>query len=153
MENRLKKLKKSMDKTTFTQLNFTEQHRKEIHEKINKQDESDEDIFLAVLQLLAHEKTGFEIAKHLRGRGIRKFEDNEGFLYTFLHQLEQSDYLQGTWDESGAKYYRLNDKGRKQLKKAEKRNRYDLYSRNHWRGETKAMNKRNNLFDGSHQSN
>ncbi|MDF2858110.1 MAG: transcriptional regulator, PadR-like family [Neobacillus sp.] len=122
MENRLKKLKKSLDKTTFTQLNFTEQIRNEIHEKINKQEECDSDILLAVLQLLTHEKTGFEIGKHLRGRGIRRFEDNEGFLYSFLHQLEQAGHLQGTWDESGAKYYRLNEKGRKQLKKAEKRN-------------------------------
>jgi predicted transcriptional regulator len=122
MENRLKKLKKSLDKTTFTQLNFSDQIRNEIHKKISKQEECDKDILLAVLQLLIHEKTGFEIAKHLRGRGIRKFEDNEGFLYTFLHQLEQSGHLIGTWDESGAKYYCLNDKGRKQLKKAEKQN-------------------------------
>jgi hypothetical protein len=121
MENRLKNLKKSMDKTTFTQLNFTEQHRKEIREKLVKQEESEDDIFLAVMQLLAHEKTGYELAKHIRGRGIRKFEDNEGFLYTLLHQLEQSRCIEGSWDKQGAKYYRLTDRGRKQLRKAEKK--------------------------------
>lgn len=119
MENRLKNLKKSMDNTTFTQLNFTEQHRTEIRKKINKQNESDEDIFLAVMQLLVHEKTGFELATYLRGRGIQKFEDNEGFLYTLLHRLEKKGCLKSNWDESEAKYYRLSDKGKKILRKAE----------------------------------
>ena len=56
----------------------------------------------------------------LRGRGIQKFEGNEGFLYTVLHRLEQNRFIQSSWDHSGAKYYQLNDKGRKILRKAEK---------------------------------
>jgi hypothetical protein len=121
MEDRLKRLRKSMEKTAFNQLNFTEQHRKDIREKINRLNESDEDILLAVMQLLVHEKTGYELAKHLRGRGIRKFEDNEGFLYTLLHRLEQINCLQSRWDGTEAKHYRLTDKGRKILRKAENR--------------------------------
>lgn len=122
MENRLKNLKKSLDQTTFLQLNFTEQHRKKIHEKINKQTETEEDILLAVMQLLTQEKTGFELAKLLRGRGIQKFEDNEGFLYTLIHRLEQTGCLQSSWElESGAKYYQITDKGRKILQTSEKR--------------------------------
>lgn len=121
MEERLKRLRKSMDKTTFNQLNFTEQHRKDIREKINKLNVSDEEVLLAVMQLLVHEKTGYELAKHMRGRGIRKFEDNEGFLYTLLHRLEQTNCLQSRWVESEAKHYRLNDRGRKLLRRAEKK--------------------------------
>jgi hypothetical protein len=119
MEDRLKKLKKSMDKTTFTEINFTEEHRKEIRGKLSKENESEDDIFLAVMQLLVEEKTGFELVKFLRGRGIRKFEDNEGILYTLLHQLEQDGCLQSSWNESNVKHYRLNNKGRKLLRKSE----------------------------------
>jgi len=119
MEDRLKNLKRAMDQRTFTQLNFTEQHRKNILGKIHQPADKDEDILLAVIQLLVHEKTGFELTKLLRGRGIQKFEDNEGFLYTILHRLEQTGCIQSSWTE--AKYYQLTDKGRKVLRKAEKR--------------------------------
>jgi DNA-binding PadR family transcriptional regulator len=121
MEDRLKNLKRAMDQRTFTQLNFTEQHRKNILGKIHQPADKDEDILLAVIQLLVHEKTGFELTKLLRGRGIQKFEDNEGFLYTILHRLEQSGCIQSSWTEVEAKYYQLTDKGRKVLRKAEKR--------------------------------
>lgn len=121
MEERLKNFKNSMDKTIFTKLTFSDQHQKQIKEKISKEDHSEDDILLSVMQLLIHEKTGYELAKYLRGRGIQKFEDNEGFLYTILHRLEQTGCLQSRWVESEAKYYLLNDKGRKILRKAEKK--------------------------------
>jgi DNA-binding PadR family transcriptional regulator len=59
--------------------------------------------------------------KQLRGRGIKKFEDNEGFLYTLLQRLEQSGSIQSVWREDEAIYYQLTDKGRKVLRKADKR--------------------------------
>ncbi|MEH7333876.1 PadR family transcriptional regulator [Neobacillus drentensis] len=122
MENRLRNLKKAMDRKTFSELNFSEEHRKNILEKIKRQDESEETILLAVMQLLAQDRTGFELTKLLRGRGIQKFEENEGFLYTLLHRLEQTGYLQSSWClETEAKYYQLTDKGRKALRKAEKK--------------------------------
>ena len=120
MEDRLKGLRKAMEKTTFKHLNFSDQHRTQVYEKINKPYENEEDIFLAVLQLLMNKKTGYELAKLLRGRGVQKFEGNEGFLYTLLHRLEQNHFIQSSWDHSGAKYYQLNAKGRKMLRKAEK---------------------------------
>lgn len=120
MEEHLKNLKKIMDTKTFSHLKFSDQHRKEIRERINKQDESDESILLAVLQLLVHEKTGYELTKSLRGRGIKRFEDVEGFLYILLHRLEQKGYILSSWDDSQAKYYRLNDKGKRILQRAEK---------------------------------
>jgi DNA-binding PadR family transcriptional regulator len=121
VEDRLKIFKKIMDKSTFTQLNFTEQHQKEIRRKINIKDEKDEDVLLAVMQILIKEKTGFELTAHLRARGIHKFENNEGFLYTLLHRLEHSGNLQTKWNDSGAKYYFLNNKGKRLLKKAEQK--------------------------------
>ncbi|MFE9079608.1 PadR family transcriptional regulator [Bacillus mobilis] len=120
MEDRLKGLRKSMENTTFKHLSFSDQHRKRAREKINASNEKEEDISLAILQLLSNEKTGYELSKLLRGRGIRKFEGNEGFLYTVLHRLEQNRFIQSSWDHEGAKYYQLNDKGRKMLRKAEK---------------------------------
>ena len=120
MEDRLKGLRKSMENTTFKHLSFSDQHRKRVREKINVLNEKEEDISLAILQLLSNEKTGYELSQLLRGRGIRKFEGNEGFLYTVLHRLEQNRFIQSSWDHSGAKYYQLNDKGRKMLRKAEK---------------------------------
>ncbi|MFB5193565.1 lineage-specific thermal regulator protein [Bacillus sp. AFS073361] len=121
MEDRLKNLKKAMDRQAFSQLKFTEKHRRNILGKINQPPETDEDILVAVMQLLVHEKTGFELTKLLRGRGIKKFEDNEGFLYTLLHRLEQSGCIQSCWTEAKAKYYQLTDKGRKVLRKADKK--------------------------------
>ncbi len=120
MEDRLKGLRKSMENTTFKHLSFSDQHRKQVREKINASHEKEEDISFAILQLLSNEKTGYELSQLLRGRGIRKFEGNEGFLYTVLHRLEQNRFIQSSWDHSGAKYYQLNDKGNKMLRKAEK---------------------------------
>ncbi|AGE76770.1 TPA: PadR family transcriptional regulator [Bacillus thuringiensis] len=120
MEDQLKGLRKSMENTTFKHLSFSDQHRKQVREKINASNEKEEDISLAILQLLSNEKTGYELSQLLRGRGIRKFEGNEGFLYTVLHRLEQNRLIQSSWDHAGAKYYQLNDKGRKMLRKAEK---------------------------------
>ncbi|SCC01072.1 PadR family transcriptional regulator [Bacillus mycoides] len=120
MEDRLKGLRKSMENTTFKHLSFSDQHRKQVREKINASYENEEDVLLAVLQLLGNEKTGYELMRLLRGRGIQKFEGNEGFLYTLLHRLEQNRFIQSSWDHSGAKYYQLNDKGNKMLRKAEK---------------------------------
>ncbi|MFC9416090.1 PadR family transcriptional regulator [Bacillus mobilis] len=120
MEDRLKGLRKSMENTTFKHLSFSDQHRKRVREKINASNEKEEDISFAILQLLSNEKTGYELSQLLRGRGIRKFEGNEGFLYTVLHRLEQNRFIQSSWDHTGAKYYQLNDKGRKMLRKAEK---------------------------------
>ena len=102
-------------------MNFSDKHQKAIRKKINQLEVSDEEILLAVMQLLVQEKTGHELTSLLRGRGIQKFENNEGFLYTLLHRLEHSGCIETNWDESGAKYYWLKDKGRKLLNKAEQK--------------------------------
>lgn len=120
MEERLKGLRQSLKGTTFKQLNFTDQMRKQVHEKIHKPYESEEELLLALLQLLIHEKTGYDLMQLLRARGVQRFEQNEGSLYILLHRLEQAGVIQSSWDHSGDKYYQINHKGTKWLKKAEK---------------------------------
>ena len=47
--------------------------------------DSEEDTLLAIMQLLVQKKKrANELGNFLRGRGIRKFEDNEGSLYTLV---------------------------------------------------------------------
>ena len=120
MEERLKGLRKSMRQTTFKQLNFTEQQRKQVHKKIHKRYESEEELLFALLHLLVHEKTGYDLIHLLRARGVQQFEKNEGSLYISLHRLEQAGVIQSSWDDLGEKYYQINQKGRKLLRKAEK---------------------------------
>lgn len=120
MEDRLSKLRKSMEKSAFKELNFSEKMRKEIHKQINMPDEDDDLISLAILQLLLHEKTGYELTGLLRSRGLKKFEDNEGSLYTMLHSLEQKRLIGSCWNEEEAKYYQITDKGRKYARRLEK---------------------------------
>ncbi|MBT2681790.1 PadR family transcriptional regulator [Bacillus sp. ISL-35] len=120
MENRLNRLRKSMEESAFKQLSFSEKMRREVHQQINRPNESEEMITLAILQLLHTEKTGYELTGLLRARGFRKFEGNEGFLYTFLHRLEQKGWIVSAWKEDGTKVYLVGDKGKRYLLKQEK---------------------------------
>ncbi|MGD7044746.1 PadR family transcriptional regulator [Jeotgalibacillus proteolyticus] len=117
MEDRLKKLRKSMEDTALGQLSFSAQHRKGVHEKIKGSEEKDHAYF-SVLQLLSTKKTGFELTQLLRSRGVQRFENREGFLYIFLHSLEQKKIIQASWDNED-KYYQLSQKGRRIVQKAE----------------------------------
>lgn len=119
MEERLRGLQGSMENTTFSQLNFTDKHRKNIHEKIKKNDDEKGDIVLAVLQIVKQEKTGYEIMQLLRSRGVQKYEGEEGFLYTMLHELEQNNCIFSRWSQPGTKHYQIGEKGKKYLQKLE----------------------------------
>lgn len=121
MEERLKELRQVMKKKVFNQLEFTDQLKNSIHTEIRKQVESDEYVYLSVLQLLVQEKTGVVLITYLRSRGIKRFEDNEGLLYSLLHRLEVNGLLVSKWVENEAKLYSLTDKGQKILRKAEKK--------------------------------
>ncbi|WP_019414833.1 PadR family transcriptional regulator [Paenisporosarcina sp. TG20] len=120
MEDRLRNLRQSMNKTKFNQLNFSDQLRNQIHDKIEKQNESKGHIYLAVLQILLNQKTGYELTQLLRSRGIQSFVEKEGDLYTLLHSLEHNGYLLSNWNETGAKYYQINKRGKKLLQQSEK---------------------------------
>ena len=121
MEKRLKGLKNAMTKTYMRNLNFSESMKKSIHESIVKESVSDQDMFINLLQLLAKERTGFELTRLLMARGIRKYEDEEGSIYAVLHEQEQAGIITATWEQSGEKLYQLTDKGRRVLEKSGER--------------------------------
>ncbi|ADE70464.1 PadR family transcriptional regulator [Priestia megaterium] len=119
MDKRLKNLRKTMDREVFAQLKFTESHKKSIREKIKQATHSDEEILIAIMQLLVQEKTGYQLVSLLQSRGILNFKENEGALYVILHRLELKGILTSNWQEDGAKFYQLNKKGCRLLKKVE----------------------------------
>jgi DNA-binding PadR family transcriptional regulator len=122
IDDRLRNLKKSLNKTVFSDLTFTENHKDQIKSKLARINvKSEEEIIIAILHLLTHEKTGFELNKGIRARGIQDFENNEGQLYMVLHRLEQKGYLQTDWKETDEKYYRVTNKGNKLLALADKK--------------------------------
>lgn len=117
MEDKLRNLKQSMKNSVFKDLAFSEKHQETIRRRTKQ-----ENVLEAILQLLATEKTGIELVQLLRARRITRFEEQEGMLYTMLHQLEQDSLLTSRWEEQ-AKYYVLTQKGRKWLKKLEEKTR------------------------------
>lgn len=121
MDERLKRLRQSMKKNTFPELKFTEQHKKRVQKEISMQMENEDYLYLSVMQLLLQEKNGFELMANLRSRGIKKLEENEGLLYSLLHRLELTGCLDSRWEGTTTKFYRLSDKGKKIMKKAEKK--------------------------------
>ncbi|RFU61083.1 PadR family transcriptional regulator [Bacillus sp. V59.32b] len=119
MEDKLTRLKSAMKKHTFADLKFTENHRNSIHTAIKKQDVSREDIMIAIFRSLDKEKSGYQINESLYQKGIRNFEDNEGSLYAVLHELEQEGWLQSFWETEDRKFYSLDERAKKWLKKTE----------------------------------
>lgn len=116
MEERLRNLKKSR---VSKHLEFTDQYRRNIYKAIEREKDKEADVSLAILQLLSQRKTGYDLLQLLIGRGIKKFQQNEGELYLLLHDLEQKEYILSEWKDN-QKYYCLNQKGKRLLKKVEK---------------------------------
>jgi DNA-binding PadR family transcriptional regulator len=128
MEERLKNLKRAMKNHILGDVHFTEDQKKGIRQQMTQLTViSEEEILLAIMQLLNQERTGFELSKLIRARGIKRFEQDEGFLYMRLHQLEHKGYLTTYWDPTEVKYYQLNMKGKKLLKKLESQNAEKSY--------------------------
>ncbi len=73
---------------------------------------------------------GYQIIKELETVSEKAFVMNEGTLYPILHALEKEKYLESYWEETLSarkrKYYRLTDRGRKEL--AKKRTEWEQYS-------------------------
>lgn len=76
---------------------------------------------------------GYEIIRDIELRSEKVFTLNEGTLYPILHSLEKEKYLGSYWDESESarkrKYYRMTDKGRKEL----------VGKREEWKGFSSAV--------------
>jgi DNA-binding PadR family transcriptional regulator len=118
MEERLKRLKNSMNQSVFKDVIFSEEQRSTIIKKIQHKKNPE----LDVLQLLQSKKTGFEISRALLSRGISNFANNEGMLYVLLHKLEAKELIVSEWIDT-QKFYQLTSKGSKQLKKFEEKTR------------------------------
>ena len=86
---------------------------------------------LLVLGVLARgEMYGYQIIKTVELESRQVFQMNEGTLYPILHALEMDGLLTARWVqvEGSArkrKYYRITDKGRKEL--ADEREAWDTY--------------------------
>ncbi|MGM0972005.1 MAG: PadR family transcriptional regulator, partial [Bacillota bacterium] len=119
--------KKAMKRTVLQDLTFTEKHKSSIRRQISYPSISEEGVLVAIFQLLKEKRTGFELNRLLRARGIEKFENEEGFLYMSLHRLEHKGYLHTHWIEPDVKYYQLNAKGLKMLNNLENEGNYEAY--------------------------
>ena len=75
---------------------------------------------LLVLKLL-NEKSfyGYELIKTLKERSNDVFDMKEGTLYPVLHRMQNEEYINAYEQEAEngkrRKYYRITDKGRRQL--------------------------------------
>ncbi|WP_054754410.1 hypothetical protein [Piscibacillus salipiscarius] len=70
MENRLSKLRKSLDHSVFKQLTFSEQLREGIFKNLDRDQESDYEIDLSILHLLVEKKTGYQLLQDLYSRDL-----------------------------------------------------------------------------------
>ncbi|GKV70526.1 hypothetical protein NCCP2716_30240 [Sporosarcina sp. NCCP-2716] len=107
MEDRLRQLKKSMNRTLFKHTEFTEAHQEKIHRQLHE-----EHITEIILSLLTNPKSGMELTHLLHARGIQMILDNEGIVYTVLHDAEQRGWLAAIW-RNDRKYYQLTKLGTK----------------------------------------
>lgn len=113
MEDRLKQLKQSLKSTAFGQATFTKQ--RSVHQYIQK-----ETLQQHILSLVETPKSGIDITTHLYMRGQLKQEEQEGIVYTILHEAVQAGWLQAYWEED-VKYYVLTKLGKQSLHEREKR--------------------------------
>ena len=67
-----------------------------------------------ILSLLFEAKSGIEITQLLHVRGIQDVVNNEGMIYSILHEQESSGFVLANWTE-GVKRYELTKTGKKQL--------------------------------------
>lgn len=79
---------------------------------------------ILILSLLKRKPMyGYEIIKEIELRSSGVFNFKEGTLYPILHTLESNEMVESFWSEGESsrkrKYYKITDKGNKQLKEKE----------------------------------
>ena len=107
MDERLKNLKRAMKNNTFSHVEFTEEQRGSILEKMQP------DIEPEMFALLTERKTATELIQLLHVKGIQAIWKNEGLIFEKLHEAEADGIVEGIWSECGEKSYRLTKKGLK----------------------------------------
>ena len=81
---------------------------------------------LMVLSVLSKENLyGYQIIRTVANLSDDVFQMNEGTLYPILHSLEKNGMLESYWSEASEtvrrrKYYKITDKGLKELSKQNK---------------------------------
>lgn len=86
---------------------------------------------LLLLSLLQEkDRYGYEIIKELEFRSDKAFQFKEGTLYPVLHKLENSGFVTSYMAKGDTgkerKYYKITNKGEKQL--AEEKQKWDIFS-------------------------
>lgn len=109
MDDRLKNFKKAMDCTAFSSTKFTEQHKENVQRQLNI-----DELKRVILSLLIEAKSGIEITQLLHVRGIQDVINNEGIIYSILHEQERNGFVLANWTD-GVKRYELTKTGKKQL--------------------------------------
>ena len=109
MDDRLKNLKKAMDRTAFSSTKFTDQHKENVQRQLNM-----DELKKIILSLLFEAKSGIEITQLLHIRGIQDLINNEGIIYSILHEQESNGFVLANWTD-GVKRYELTKTGKKQL--------------------------------------
>jgi PadR family transcriptional regulator, regulatory protein PadR len=75
---------------------------------------------LILRTLRGGEKHGYAIAQHIQDTSDGLLQVEEGSLYPALHRMERRGWIEAQWGLSEtkrkARYYRLTDSGRAQLK-------------------------------------
>ena len=109
MEQRLKNLKKAVDQTAFKSLEFTSEHKQQIRKQLQQVP-----LKQMMLSMLLEAKSGVELTQLLHVRDSEQIVDNEGLVYSILHEAEQQGWLCAKWVDN-VKYYQLTKLGKKQL--------------------------------------
>lgn len=112
MDERLKNLKKAVDQTAFQQVRFTAKHEEQIRKQLHASQLKE-----TILTMLAEAKSGVELTQMLHVLGVEQIVENEGFIYSILHEAEQQGLLVASWVD-GVKYYQLTKLGKKQLQQS-----------------------------------
>jgi DNA-binding PadR family transcriptional regulator len=86
---------------------------------------------LLLLSLLAEaDRYGYEIIRELEQRSDQTFQFKEGTLYPVLHKLENADYVNSYLSKGDTgkerKYYKITQKGKRQL--AEEKKQWEVFS-------------------------
>ncbi|KMK78138.1 PadR family transcriptional regulator [Alkalihalobacillus pseudalcaliphilus] len=132
MSDPLKNLKKSMHDAGFEELTFSQRLQKQVLAHVHRRQINTEQVKKELLALLnRYRLTGFEVMTKLDQIGEKAFENDEGTLYKILHQLEQDEFIIGSWDGED-KYYVTSKKGKKYLKELEKVREEALDGKESW---------------------
>lgn len=78
---------------------------------------------ILILKMLEKEPMyGYQMIKTINERSNAVFQWKEGSLYPILYSMEKKDLIKSYWkeDKRRRKYYKITDKGLKEIKKLEK---------------------------------